>query len=189
MVAEGPARWLSKIFNSIRFTLTKQIRKATDTEAGLIASLSQKTFYDTFAPSNTKEDMDLFLKEQFTIPNLEAEVLEGKGQFYLMQDGDKVLGYVRLGRTATFEPGIDSIEIVRFYMTTEAIGTGAASILMNFCLDLARENSYKKVALSVWKENHRAIAFYKKFGFEITGETEFLLGKDLQFDHVMEKVL
>ena len=169
--------------------MTKQIRKASESDAGLIASLSRTTFYDTFAPNNTKEDMDIFLQQQFTTPKLEAEVLEGKGQFYLIQDGDIVLGYVRLGRTATFDLTSDSIEIVRFYMTKEAIGTGAAAILMNFCLELAREHKFKKMGLSVWKENHRAIAFYKKFGFEIIGETEFLLGKDLQFDHVMAKTL
>ena len=133
--------------------------------------------------------MDIFLHEQFTVPKLEEEVIKEKGQFYLIQDGEKVLGYVRLGRTATFNPDNGDFEIVRFYMTNEAIGTGAAYVLMNFCLELATKNDFKKATLSVWKENHRAIAFYKKFGFEITGETEFLLGKDLQFDYVMEKTL
>lgn len=169
--------------------MTKQIRKATESDAGLIASISRSTFYDTFAPDNTKEDMDIFLQEQFTMPKLEAEVLEGKGQFYLIEEHNNVLGYVRLGRTATFDHTSGSIEIVRFYMTKEAIGTGAAAILMDFCLDVAREHKFKTAELSVWKENHRAIAFYKKFGFEIVGETEFLLGKDLQFDHVMVKTL
>lgn len=131
--------------------------------------------------------MDIFLQEQFTVPKLEEEVMKGLGQFYLMYESETVLGYVRLGRTATFNPANEDFEIVRFYMTTEAIGTGAASILMNFCLDLAMKNNFKKAELSVWKENNRAIAFYKKFGFEIIGETEFLLGKDLQFDHVMAK--
>ena len=42
------------------------IRFATKEDASLIADLSRKTFYDTFAHQNTKENMDKFMNEQFT---------------------------------------------------------------------------------------------------------------------------
>ncbi len=162
------------------------IRKARMDEAEMIADLSRKTFFDTFAPSNKMEDMELFLSEQFTRPALEKEVLDEKGIFYILEKEGTVLGYARVGRGAGSDNQSDSVEIARFYMVKEAIGTGAARQLMLFCLQNARETGYKKAFLSVWKENHRAIAFYRKFGFEVIGETEFLLGRDLQFDHIME---
>lgn len=162
------------------------IRKAGREEAGLVAALSRQTFFDTFSPSNKKEDMDLFLREQFKQADLEKEVLEEKGLFYLIEDESGILGYTRIGRNIETDRLSDRIEITRFYMVKEAIGKGVAQQLMRFCLQTAREAGYKKAFLSVWKENHRAVAFYRKFGFEVIGETDFLLGTDRQFDHIME---
>jgi ribosomal protein S18 acetylase RimI-like enzyme len=39
--------------------------------------------------------------------------------------------------------------------------------------------------LGVWEHNPRALAFYKRWGFEIVGRQAFLLGQDLQQDFVM----
>ena len=41
----------------------------------------------------------------------------------------------------------------------------------------------------MWEKNQRAIDFYKAFGFEKFDETRFLLGKDIQNDWLMKKVL
>jgi ribosomal protein S18 acetylase RimI-like enzyme len=45
------------------------------------------------------------------------------------------------------------------------------------------------VWLGVWKENHRAIKFYERWGFEIFAEQEFILGNDHQIDWLMKKTL
>jgi hypothetical protein len=41
------------------------------------------------------------------------------------------------------------------------------------------------VWLSVWDQNPRAIAFYRKVGFEDVGSTEFGVGSDRQTDRIM----
>jgi len=43
--------------------------------------------------------------------------------------------------------------------------------------------------LGVWERNARAIAFYRKQGFEVVGEQEFMLGADRQRDLVMARRL
>jgi len=43
------------------------------------------------------------------------------------------------------------------------------------------------VWLSVYSENPRAIAFYKKWGFHIAGSQEFLVGADPQQDFLMRR--
>ena len=50
------------------------IRYATEKDAALIADISRQTFYETFAPVNTKADMDIFMNVQFTKGRLMLEV-------------------------------------------------------------------------------------------------------------------
>src|SRR5882762_4336543 len=47
-----------------------QIRIAGSEDAAAIADLSRKTFYDSFAADNSKENMDHFLNRQFTRESL-----------------------------------------------------------------------------------------------------------------------
>ena len=58
---------------------------------------------------------------------------------------------------------------------------------MNAALDTVRRLNIKHVWLGVWEKNPRAIAFYKKFGFEQIGEHVFLLGSDPQRDIILHK--
>jgi ribosomal protein S18 acetylase RimI-like enzyme len=69
------------------------------------------------------------------------------------------------------------------------IGKGVGKILMQSCLDVAKEKSKEVVWLGVWEKNQRAIDFYTKWGFEKFGETSFLLGTDVQCDWLMLKIL
>jgi ribosomal protein S18 acetylase RimI-like enzyme len=58
---------------------------------------------------------------------------------------------------------------------------------MSECLQFARENNSKWVWLGVWENNERAIAFYKRWGFERFNEHIFMLGNDAQTDWLMKK--
>jgi len=72
------------------------IRIASIDEAELIADLSRKTFYDSFAGYNTKEDIDKFMNEQFTKDALMKEVSTENNIFLLAYNGNMPVGYVRL---------------------------------------------------------------------------------------------
>ena len=59
------------------------IRYATEKDAALIADISRKTFYETFAPVNTRADMDIFMNVQFTKGRLMLEVGQPENIFLL----------------------------------------------------------------------------------------------------------
>lgn len=155
----------------------------------LIANLSQQTFYDTFAASNRKEDMDKFLGEQFTLGKLMLEVGAKENTFLLAYEGDEVAGYVKL-REAWAPRSLGSsnaIEIARLYAVRSYIGKGVGRQLMQASLDLAREKGREVVWLGVWEKNERAINFYRQWGFEKFDVTDFLLGDDVQLDWLMKR--
>lgn len=167
------------------------IRYAGPADAALVAELSRKTFFDTFASMNTKEDMELFLDTQFTIEKLVEEVSSPGNIFLLAFINNETAGYARLREDNNPEQlrGLPTLEIARIYALSDFIGKGVGKALMEKSFAIAKEKNKKWVWLGVWKENHRAVQFYKKYGFEIFGEHDFVLGKDIQKDWLMKKEL
>lgn len=167
-----------------------RVKPAEKTDAVLIAEMSQRTFYDTFAKDNTKEDMDMFLQKQFTKEELIAEVEKGDGFFLLAYYNDIPCGYARLRLSKPDSTYSDNVaEIARIYTEQGMIGKGVGAALMDHCIAFARDNAKEMIWLGVWEKNERAIAFYKKWGFVKFAEHPFLLGTDLQTDWLMKRML
>ena len=167
------------------------IRYAVPADAALIADLSRQTFYETFASFNSKENMDMFMNEQFAREILMKEVAAPGNIFFLAMEGEEPLGYVRL-RENNNPPelnGINAIEIARIYAVTAAIGKGIGKTLMQECIRVALERKKELVWLGVWENNQRAIDFYTRWGFEKFATHVFMLGNDAQTDWLMKKTL
>jgi ribosomal protein S18 acetylase RimI-like enzyme len=167
------------------------IKIADKTEATLIAELSQQTFYDSFAMFNTKENMDKFMNEQFTKEALMAEVGAPGNIFLLAYFAGEALGYACMRKSENPQElgDISAIEIARIYAVQKAIGKGVGRLLIERCIEIAKEKNEKVIWLGVWEHNPRAIAFYLKWGFEKFGEHPFMLGDDRQTDWMMKKNL
>jgi ribosomal protein S18 acetylase RimI-like enzyme len=167
------------------------IKYATADDAEFIADLSRRTFYETFAVHNTKENMDKFMNERFTKEALMKEVGEPENIFLLAYLENEPVGYVRLrdGEKPIELGDIDAIEIARIYTEQKTIGKGVGKALMLRCFEIAKEKKKKIIWLGVWEHNETAIAFYKKFGFEEFASHIFMLGEDVQTDFLMKKNL
>jgi diamine N-acetyltransferase len=165
------------------------IRYANASDALMIAAFSRRSFYETFAPENTKANMDKFMNEQFTTEKLVAEVGAPDNIFLLATSGREIVGYARL-RLNNKPPELndaETLEIARIYASTESIGKGIGKALMQNCLELAAKLNKDTVWLGVWENNRRAIDFYKKWGFEKFSTHIFMLGDDAQTDWLMKR--
>ena len=100
----------------------------------------------------------------------------------LVEEEGALIGFAQLKLGA-------SIEIARFYVDGRWQGRGVAQELMRAAEDEARNRGIATIWLGVWERNARAIAFYAKCGFAVTGSHPFLLGSDLQTDLEMTKTL
>lgn len=146
--------------------------------------LGRGTFFDTFAGTCTDADMELFLATSFEPQKVMAELLDPLSQFLIIEQEGTPIGYSRLlGESPT------RVELVRFYMDKTAIGTGAAHVLMESTLELAKCLEYTEVYLGVWEKNFRAQRFYEKWGFTRSGEKVFMVGADPQVDWQYERKL
>jgi len=171
--------------------MTVSIRYATRLDAALIADMSRQTFLETFAPLNSRENMDQFMHEQFSREQLLAEVADPGNIFVLAYDQDEPAGYAKMREGEKFPhfEGKPSMEIARIYAATAYLGKGIGSALMQSCIDRAREAAKLVIWLGVWEKNRRAIGFYSKWGFQQFSTHVFMLGNDPQTDWLMKKEL
>jgi ribosomal protein S18 acetylase RimI-like enzyme len=165
------------------------IRICTAKDVASLVTLGRKTFVDTFAVHNTAEDMEIYLDKTFTKEKVEEELCEPGAVVFMALHNDMPVGYARVRTSKTPEElnGQRTLEIERLYVDHHYIGKGIGNQLMQTCLTYAAQHEFEMVWLGVWEYNERAIAFYKKWGFEKFSQHTFILGNDPQTDFLMKK--
>jgi diamine N-acetyltransferase len=160
------------------------VRVASRKDNVLLAELGARTFFDAFAEENDPDDMAAYLAEAFGPDIQAAELSEPGTTFLLAETAGTAVGYARLRRHPVPEaiPGTRRIELARLYADREWIGRGVGRALVEAALGIAMAERCDVIWLSTWDRNERGIAFYRRWGFEVVGEGDFLVGTDLQHD-------
>ena len=165
------------------------IRMAIQADNLLLAELGRQAFYEAFAADNTPEDMTAYLAGAFSPEKQAAELADPATRFLIAEVEGVSCGFARMreGPAPACVTGKRPIEIVRFYALKAWIGRGVGPALMRACLEHAEKAGCDAVWLDVWELNPRAIAFYRKWGFETVGTQAFQLGSDRQTDLLMSR--
>ena len=162
------------------------IRRASAADAQLLAELSSVTFFDTFKDTCTADDMQSFLKEFYSIEQVDKELLDKDDFYFIAYIDDAAAGYLRMKEENSDVEIIakhKGIELKRIYVLKEYHAKKIGAALMNFALDFAAGMNYELIWLGVWEFNERARLFYKKFGFLDTGVNHpFPIGNTPQTD-------
>ncbi|MBK7466144.1 MAG: GNAT family N-acetyltransferase [Saprospiraceae bacterium] len=164
-----------------------EITKINTKDVIALQYISHKTFTETFAVHNTVENMKQYLDQYFTVDNLTVEIENPNSQFYFAKQDNRVMGYLKLNfapAQTELQDG-SSIEIERIYVLKENHGSGVGIELLNFAIEIAKQNKAAYIWLGVWENNHRAIRFYKNNGFTTFDKHQFVLGSEEQTDLMM----
>lgn len=153
-----------------------------------LQAISRITFSQTFTEHNNDEDMNAYLNKSFSITQLTSEIANVDSEFYFAQEGEMVIGYLKVntGAAQTESKDLNAFEIERIYVDTAFLGKKIGQLLFNKAIELANAKNKSYVWLGVWEENHRALAFYKKNGFVPFDKHIFKLGNDEQTDIMMK---
>ncbi|MBD8081749.1 GNAT family N-acetyltransferase [Chryseobacterium caseinilyticum] len=156
-----------------------------------LQKIAEETFFDTFAPHNTTENMEQYMTTGFTTEKLTAELQNQNSKFYFAVLQDEVVGYLKVnfGNAQTELQDSNSLEIERIYVSKDFHGKKVGQILYDKALEIANKLALKYVWLGVWEENSRAVQFYKKNGFVEFGRHIFRFGNEDQTDLMMKKML
>lgn len=156
-----------------------------------LQKISYKTFDETFRKYNKKEDIDLYLKNAFTITKLKGEIENKFSKFYLLYFKDELVAYLKLNILDAQSEQIDenALEIERIYILQKYQKHRIGEILVEFAVEKAKTLKKDKIWLGVWEHNEKALKFYKKIDFKIISSHDFYMGEDRQKDYIMIKEL
>ena len=164
------------------------IRQISIHDLPALQTIGRKTFAETFAASNSEENLARYLAEGFSEEKLATELKNESSAFYFAEEEDKILGYlkVNVGEAQNEPQDPDALEIERIYVLQEFHGKGVGLMLYEQALSIAHEQNAPYIWLGVWEENPRAIRFYHKQGFKKFDQHIFQLGEDAQTDILMK---
>ena len=170
------------------------IRTATVADAAALSRFAERVFVESFGTDNDPDDMRQYMSGAFSVARQAGEIADPRGVVLLLevdglQEGRSLAGYAHLQDVPAppVVSGPAPLELKRFYIDAPYHGRGLAGELMAEVLRTAMERGAQTLWLGVWEHNARAIAFYRRHGFERVGEHEFMLGSDRQTDWLMAR--
>jgi GNAT superfamily N-acetyltransferase len=129
--------------------------------------------------------MEAYIAASFT-PQAQTEEIQAQGgALFAALEGAEPIAYAKL-RVAPAPHSLPiTLEIARFYLDQRWHGSGVAASLMAAVLAWGGERGHARVWLQAWEENPRALAFYKRQGFQDEGPTTFQVGDIVYRDRVL----
>jgi ribosomal protein S18 acetylase RimI-like enzyme len=165
------------------------IRHAGVDDADLLASIGAETFVAAYEEQVERGVLEAYVVEAFAPRRMAAEAAAPGADFLVAETDGAVAGYAYL---AAGSPPLDvrgdrPLELNRLYARPGFIGRGVGAALMQAALDEAARRGCDVLWLGVWSRNDRAIAFYRRWGFEALGRVPFDLGGVTHEDLVMAR--
>lgn len=163
------------------------VRRVKADEIEYLQLISRRTFYETFWMSNSHQDMIDYLENSLSLEALSRELENPNSEFYFL--------FLDAESTTDFEPAAYlklnflNVELERIYVLSKFQCKGIGRYLLDFSIQLALSRRAPILWLGVWERNYNAIDFYKQNIFQYFGKHTFRLGRDLQTDILMQKIL
>jgi len=168
------------------------IRKALSGDAETVADIGRRTFYETWKSVNTEEDLQMYMFKSFDVKKLIEEINNSEVNIFLLAYVEEELaGYAKLRNDRIYDKlkGKRSLEMERIYVLKKFQDQKVGKALMDESLSISKQDKYEVIWLGVNQENTKAIDFYKKYGFEVFGTKQFILGTAIDEDFLMKKEL
>jgi len=167
-----------------------EYRDAMPADGDALDTMAQAIWIETFAHGVSAEDAATYLAQAYG-PNgkLLADLSSGAARFHLALADGRVVGYAKVNPPwlPDAEPG--ALQLSQIYVSSDQHGAGVGKALLDWAIATARAQGATALLLTVWEENRRAAAFYRKNGFEHVGDYAFAVGTQIDTDHIMRLAL
>jgi ribosomal protein S18 acetylase RimI-like enzyme len=156
------------------------IVRAQREDSDLLNEIGVPSFLTAHGHSATKEIVEAYIKEKYSTEAFKKELEDDRNIYHLIYADGIPAGYSKIILNAAHEdipkPNVTKLE--RLYLLKEYFGMHLAQELVEFNMNYAKACWQEGMWLHVWIENTRAVAFYKKSGFEVIGAYNFKLAED-----------
>jgi diamine N-acetyltransferase len=156
------------------------IIKATPSDHQVIAHLGARTFIEAHGHSAPEQTIAVYVSKKYAEDVVLSELMDPLNIYHLIYHQGEVAGYSKINLNVS-QPNISQQQITkldRIYLLQSFHDKKLGYELLQFNIELSKQNHQQGMWLYVWTENPRAIAFYQKMGFEIKGRYDFALTPD-----------
>ncbi|MBJ7555170.1 GNAT family N-acetyltransferase [Marinomonas spartinae] len=158
------------------------IRRAEKSDCLNLAALSLQVWLNTYATEGIRKKISEYALSTFTESHFLKLLDQASCNILVYEEEDHLVGFVLVDVESRFnESSSAGYEVVTLYVSTHFQGQGIGKKLLKKIESLYGSPFW----LSTWINNHGAIAFYKKLGFQIIGELNFNLEGELHSNHVL----
>lgn len=153
-------------------------------DAAALADLHRRSFIETFAHLYRPEDLESFL-DQLSEKGFRDELLDGEHQVRFAEADGEPVAFVKLGPiTLPIRPSRPALEFRQLYVLRPWQGARVAQTLAEWAIDQARRRGAEELYLSVFVDNQRAKAFYRRYGFAYVAPYKFMVGEQADEDEI-----
>lgn len=167
------------------------LRQARIEDAERLALIGGATFLETFAGLLEGDAILAHCAKEHGVETYRSLLAQRESAAWVAeaQTGGAPVGYALLTapKLVQAEPG--DIELKRIYSFSRMHGTGLGAALMGRAVGHAEATGASRLLLGVFVGNLRALAFYRRHGFEKIGERRFRVGTQDCEDVVLAKTL
>jgi diamine N-acetyltransferase len=143
---------------------------------------AERFFRETYGhDAHHAKVMDKHCVENFAASTIASQLSDTDVTCLIAETGAATVGLVQ------WRIDGDAIELARLYADRVCHGTGLGQALLAAVVANATRRGKRSIYLGVWDRNERAIAFYRRQGFLVTGTVDFLLAGAVQTDLLMRR--
>jgi ribosomal protein S18 acetylase RimI-like enzyme len=164
------------------------ISRIDQNRAGALSKIASNTFYETFRPYNTEQDIQAYIQKAYKVEIMANQLANTEKYYFAIATvGEEIVGYIKLilNQTHTLLFG-QTAELEKIYVIKSHWDKKVGAALMTHAIEICKDLKYNNIFLGVWQENQRAVSFYKKFGFKVFDTRKFELGSRICEDYMMD---
>ena len=153
--------------------------KATDKDYNSIVSIGKISVAESHKDSCSAEVMNEFLRRNYNSHAIKEELNDINNIYYLINYDNKPVGFSKIVLNAKHSNIVaeNVTKLDRIYLLKQFYGLKLGLELLNFNIQLSRNNNQSGIWLYTWIGNDRAIDFYRKAGFTIIGSHNYYVTK------------
>ncbi|MEL7128095.1 MAG: GNAT family N-acetyltransferase [Pseudomonadota bacterium] len=171
-------------------TPTFTLRQASAGDADTLAHIGVATFVDSYTTDISGQAMVAHCTQQHAPAAYAAYLADDTNRCWIAEYAETgaPVGYaVNCAPDLPVDVQPGDLELKRIYVLSRFHGAGLGLRLLEAALGHAREAGAQRLLLGTYEENHRAMAFYRRHGFQQIGTRQFNVGGTIYDDIVMAR--
>ena len=156
------------------------IVRAKESDYKSIVNIGKISVAESHKNSCSAEVMTEFIDRNYNNEAIKKELKDINNIYYIINYNNKTVGFSKIILNDNHANIItDNItKLDRIYLLKEFYGLKLGYELLKFNIGLSRKNKQSGMWLYTWTKNERAIDFYIRAGFTITGNYDFHVAKN-----------